>query len=281
MDLNRKRKNKTKEIKNEEDGDINFEHINAEKDFETVTFDFLEPDLTFASNIYSLLQKTFSFFNGDTYNLVELICKQQEFGIFLSVQEDETGQESKEIEMEMEKSKDIYALLSIIKLASMDSLSFTNEIQKTICNQCSPENLPKILKLFDGQCELGLLVNERVINLPYLVVPSVYDELMKDREFISNCPDYTPEELQCYSYQYLVYFIKSQDLLSKDTVTENQTSNKINEKLFYKQEDKLLIKHALIVEEMKQDKFLDIRVFMVILKYEDFLGLVYSKKMFN
>lgn len=283
MDHNRKKKDKKPKSKNPTSDEINFNHINEKNDFETVTFDFLEPNIIYSQNVFSLIQKTFSFCKGDVYTLAELICQQREFGIFLSVSDElpEIASDEEDMKMEQEQQKDIYSVLSIIKLGMVESLTFSQDLIKSIYFCCLPENQPKIAQILESKNEFGLLINERVINLPFMVVPSIFDQLMEDRHFIQNCPDYTKEELTCYSYQYLVYFVKSQESQNNDNEEEIESKKIKGETVLYKQEDKVLMKHAIIVEEMRQNKFSDVKIIMLILKYDDFLGLVHSKKLFN
>ena len=49
---------------------VDIEHINEEKEFQKVTFDFLEPDTKFQQNLTLLLRKTYGFV---TWNFIPVI----------------------------------------------------------------------------------------------------------------------------------------------------------------------------------------------------------------
>lgn len=275
----------SKKLKDKSDpNNIDFAEVNAKKDFETVTFDFLEPDLSYASNVYSLIQKNFAFFNGDLYELVELICQQKEFGIFLSVEEDDqpkNGHKNTEMEIESSDGRDVYACLSIIKLDMKESMHFSKAFKKCVLEHFSPESKEAVAAILNSKTGCGLLVSERVINLPFMVVPQIYEQLMEDKQFIDSCPDYLPDERAYYDYEFLVYFVKSQEEAPTDEPKATPTAKGTEQGPLYRKEDRLYLKHAMLVQEMPQTKYAGIKVHMIVMRYKTFLELVLSRKLFN
>jgi len=50
------------------------------------------------------------------------------------------------------------------------------------------------------------LINERVVNLPLIIIPELFKQLMEDKYFIDSSDEYTEEEKQNYSFDFLFYF---------------------------------------------------------------------------
>ena len=83
MDHLRKKNNMSKSKKKTGDMEIeeeimDYEHINKDQDFQTVTFDFLEPNHKYQNNLYMIMKKSFSFVTWDIYSLFDAICEQNE-----------------------------------------------------------------------------------------------------------------------------------------------------------------------------------------------------------
>lgn len=277
-----KKEKKKKEI--DETGGIDFGSINATNEFETVTFEFLEPDNTYAVNIYSLLQKTFGFFTGDLFELVEVVGKQKEFGNYLSVEEDDEGEEEPGTKNgrkdDPKTEKDVYGVLSILKLDTKESENVSKYLKKNILEALGDQG-DKMRVILESPKGVGLLLSERVINLPYLVVPQMYEQLLADLEFISKCPDYLPEELDYYNYEHIIYFSKSQEKGSEASDEPALPVHKSTERAFYKKEDKILIKNAMFSYQMPSTQYQGIGVTLVVLKRDVFWSLVKSQKLFK
>lgn len=284
----RKRKQEKKQKADDETGGIDFASINAKNDFETVTFEFLEPDSAYASNVYSLLQKTFGFFTGDLYELVECVCQQKEFGNFLSV---EGGEEDEEPSGHQKKGnqnghgspkpaeKDVYGLLSILKLDTPESKNVSKYLKKNIIEAFGEES-EAIKDILGASRGVGLLLSERVINLPFLVVPQMYDQLLADKDFIDHCPDYLPDERVYYEYDYVIYFSKSQEKRAEAESDGAPAPKSTQEKTLYKKEDKIWAKNAVLSHPMPSGKYEGISVTLHVLKTAVFWGLVKSHKLF-
>lgn len=120
------------------------------------------------------------------------------------------------------------------------------------CTERQKENFETILK--GGKTNVGLLLNERFINLPYILVPQLHDSLPEDLKFTKRQDDI--EDPKEFDYQYLL-------VISRYSI-ENARSKKIQaaaaqankrmrlttpsttgeEKLYYKAEDELFLRHA-------------------------------------
>jgi hypothetical protein len=285
----RKKKQEKKQKDLDDTYGIDFASINAKNDFETVTFEFLEPDAVYASNVYSLLQKTFGFFTGDLYELVECVCQQKEFGNFLSV---EGGADDPPIHQTGPKKgsksshatpltadKDVYGLLSIIKLNTPESTNVSKYLSKNILDAFGDKS-EAIKGILGSSKGVGLLLCERVINLPFIVVPQMYDQLLADKDFIDHCPDYLPDERLYYEYDYVIYFSKSQEKAIDADDEGAPVPKGGQEKTLYKKEDKILAKNAVLSHPIPSTKYTGISVTLLVLKSQVFWGLVKSHKLF-
>ena len=290
----KKRKDLKKSKKNdfEEENEImDIEHIGKGENFQSVTFDFLEPDHKFHKNVYNLIRKSFCFVTWDLFQLIEAICEQNEFGIFLGVPDEEDPTETAgNHKMEQEESEsDLYAVLSIVNFSKLPTKLFSDRLASFCLGICSEQTRPLFTSVFAKPESLGLLINDRVINLPSMIMPTIFDQLMEDKKFIETSEDYTDEERLLYTPELLLYFVpanqpsaakKDKDVSSANN-NGNDKKNSTQNLLFYKQEDKLLFNKAVVVEEVPHKQNEDLRLFMLLVRYEDFLGLVLSKALFN
>ena len=253
----------------EEEDNLDFEHLGKGGAFQPVTFDFLEPDHKYHKNLYNLLRKTFAFVNWDLFPLVETICEKNEFGIFLGVGDEEPTQE--------EADNDIYAALSIVSFARLPAQQFSDRLAAFCLEHCSEQNRPLLAAAFARPASLGLLVNDRVINLPFMLVPTLFDQLLEDKKFLETDEEYTDEERALYVPEMLLYFVPTGQPASK----KGKEATPAASPLFYKQEDKVISQKALFVEAVPQKVNEELQLYMLLLRYEDFLALAYSKTLFK
>ncbi len=90
-----------------------------------------------------------------------------------------------------------------------------------------------------GKTNVGLLLNERMINLPYILIPKLHETIPDDIKFTKKQDDV--EDPREFDYQYLL-------VISKYSI-ENQRKKdlkrvKTEEKLYYKAEDELFLRSA-------------------------------------
>ena len=64
--------------------------------------------------------------------------------------------------------------------------------------------IASLLKL--NKHKLGLILNERVLNFPFSVVPDLYSQLMEDVKFIETTDQLTVEDKKEWDFKYLIYF---------------------------------------------------------------------------
>jgi hypothetical protein len=249
---------------------VDYEHINKEQDFQTVTFDFLEPDHKHQGSLYNLMKKSFNFVTWDIYALFDAICEQNELGIFLAI----APEEDEVVEAE---NTEIYGLLSIVNFKLLETGGFLERLTKFVLASASAESQHFLNSIFIEKPEkTGLLVNDRVINLPNMVVPNIFEQFMEDKRFIDA--EYEIEEQAMYNFDFVVYFVPCYFAQDTKKSVENESHGSL---LYYKQEDRHLAKKAIYSQEISHKMSEEFRLMMIVLKYEDFLFMVASKSIFN
>lgn len=113
------------------------------------------------------------------------------------------------------------------------------------CNDRQREVFASILgkEGVKGQ-NVGLLINERMINLPYQLVPQLHEGLPEDIKFTKAQDDI--EDPREFDYQYLLvisrYSIENQRRAAAAAAALDPKKQKLEEKLFYKAEDELFLR---------------------------------------
>ena len=195
MGLNKRQGIENKKQK-DEGSEMNIEYINDENDFQEVTFDFLEPDDKFYLNLKQLLRKTFCFVNWNFDGVLQSICNQKDFGIFLGVEDDDKPEENM-----------IYAVLTILNLRKLNEVGFLTQMRDFIISHCEEQAVQFLDNtIFNDFPSIGILINERVVNLPHVIVPSVYQQLMEDKRFLEEEAGATDEEKAEFMFKFLLYF---------------------------------------------------------------------------
>ena len=263
------------EMEIEEDS-LNIQNISKEKKFQKVTFDFLEPNSRFSANLIMILRKTFSFVNWEFTTIIDSICSQKEFGIFLGIVDEEN--EDEDIKEEDSNKNKLYACLTIINLTKITNSEFFDNLKIYLQKNFSSKNKNFFENnIYSNLTEVGLLINERVLNLPLMVLPTIYQQLFEDKFFIDKSEEYSEIEKLSYSPKYLLYFSTAvfknkESMLKNDKVFKNL--------LFYKIEDRVLFKKSIVFEFLEHQLGPEILIFMLVLKFEDFIEIGSDKKTF-
>lgn len=257
MGLNKRQGIENKKTKNE-DTEMNIEYINEENDFQEVTFDFLEPDDKFYLNLKQLLRKTFCFVNWNFDGVIQSICDQKHFGIFLGVEDDENPEENM-----------IYAVLTIINLKKLHDVGFLAPFRDFIVGQCD-EQANQLLEstIFSDFASVGILINERVVNLPYVVVPSIFQQLMEDRRYLEEEAEASDEEKAEFMLKFVLYFTVGTHKKEEDKAQDSGVKNLS----FSKVEDESFLKRAVIVQKIPSPLGDDLALVFMVLKYDDFIN---------
>jgi len=263
---------------------VDYEHINKDNDYQSVTFDFLEPDHKYSSSLYMLTKKTFSFVTWDIYALFDAICEQNELGIFLGMAADEEEDLSRNKKQSGPvEDEEIFALLTILNLNLLKANDFAGRLAKFALANAPAESQQFLTSiLLERPEKTGLLINDRVINLPFMIVPNIFDQFMEDKKFIDT--EYEIEEQYMYNFDYIIYFVPcyiNQTPKKGLEIDQLSQGSGFTNYLFYKQEDKHLVKKALLVHEVPHKLSEEFKLLMAVLKFEDFLIMTGTKSIFN
>jgi hypothetical protein len=88
---------------------------------------------------------------------------------------------------------------------------------------------------------VGLLLNERLINLPYILVPQLHESLPEDLKFTKKQDDI--EDPREFDYTYLLV-ISRYSIENARRKGPDAKKQKTEEKLYYKAEDDLFLRHC-------------------------------------
>ena len=262
MGLDKRQKIDSKK-QNDNENAMNIEYINDENDFQEVTFDFLEPDDKFYHNLKQLLRKTFFFVNWAFEGMLQTICDQKHFGIFLgSESEDDTSENL------------IYAVLTIINLKRLNDACFLSPFRDYIISHCD-ENVVQFLEnsIFSDYSSVGFLINERVVNLPNMIVPSIYQQLMEDRSYLDEEEaGATEEEKAELKFKFLLYFTVGVYKKEDDKIKDSS----INGLMFSKAEDEKFVQKAILIQKIPSLLGEEYVLVFMIIKFDDFIDYSYK-----
>lgn len=145
---------------------------------------------------------------------------------------------------------------------------------KFLENKMEKKGLEFTQKNIDHQ-NWGILINERVVNLPLIIIPELFKQLMEDKYFIDSSEEYTEDEKQNYSFDFLFYFTTAQK--------KAEDLEKIEEKdlLFQKVEDKIFFKKAISKTILPHDLGPNMNLLLLLLKFEDFVTYSLDNKTYK
>ncbi len=117
------------------------------------------------------------------------------------------------------------------------------------------------------------MINERVINLPIMVVPLLYQQLLEDKYFIDKSKEYSEKEKASYSFKYIIYFTTA-----AYRTKEVPEKIKFSQLLFGKVEDNNFLKRSICTIKLENKNRADYILLMMVLKYDDFIDLSSDSK---
>jgi len=139
--------------------------------------------------------------------------------------------------------RDVYGFLTVLSVTRRrkQHRAFDQVLQYVLakagkhCNERQRELFEGIL----AKPNVGLLLNERLINLPYELVPQMHESVPEDLKFTKQQDDI--EDPREFDYQYLLVITKYA-VENKKRGAKGTTGGE--EKLYYKAEDEMFVRHA-------------------------------------
>ncbi len=119
-----------------------------------------------------------------------------------------TDPEFEKIALRYNKERDVYGFITILSLTKRHAqnksfqqiVSYVCEKAAKYCNDRQREQFETILN--SKSSNVGLLLNERMINLPYVLVPQLHETLPEDIRFTKKQDDI--EDPREFDYQYIL-----------------------------------------------------------------------------
>lgn len=119
-----------------------------------------------------------------------------------------TDEEFEKVALRYNKERDVYGFITVLSLTKRQAqnkyfqqiINYVCDKAAKYCNDRQREQFESILK--SGKTNVGLLLNERMINLPYVLVPQLHESLPEDIKFTKKQDDI--EDPREFDYQYIL-----------------------------------------------------------------------------
>ncbi|GAB4846310.1 hypothetical protein Ancab_025315 [Ancistrocladus abbreviatus] len=206
----------------------------SESSDEEVTADFIQADFAFFDpkpddfhGVKILLQSYLDDLQWDINDFVELILAQTTVGTMVKIEDDEDD--------------GIFAFVTALNLRRYKDCKCIMQLKNYLLKICQKNELLGKLKVLleDQKDNVGLLVSQRVANLPLQLLPHLYDALFDEISWATE--DEPTVELR-KSYQFSYYLLVSR-MYKKNTRSRKGSANSDEEDIIYiKPEDELFHK---------------------------------------
>eukprot|EP00347_Sterkiella_histriomuscorum_P017446 403349340 len=151
----------------------------------------------------------------------------------------------------LNSQRDVYGFTTVLSLTKRQKqnqcfqqiIKYAVEKAEKYCNDKQRQIVENIL--LKKNC--GLLLNERMVNLPFQeVAPQLHSSIPEDIKFTKKQDDI--EDPREFDYEYLLaitrYTVDNMDLKKNKNQTQQEQPKTGNTKMFYKPEDELFSRHA-------------------------------------
>ncbi|KAM3129204.1 hypothetical protein pb186bvf_018679 [Paramecium bursaria] len=202
------------------------------EDIINLEFLFVDPNAEQFSSIKSLINGYLDGISFRSSELTDTIIGQPVIGTMIGV----------------EDSHDIYGFSTILNLGQYQTLQVIQEIYHyiTLKSQHYNKQHQKFVEILKTPQQVGLFINERILNLSPQLIPHLHEQLSEDLKWAKN------EGEQNLDYQYLLFISK----VYKQPNQKQQKKNTQEEYIYQKFEDNLFMKQAEIsfIFESQQTK---------------------------
>lgn len=197
----RRKKSKTIEQVEEESEDLESEEVadTSVQDLQ-IEFDFCEPDESDYHGVGELLKRgSLDFVTALNYaELVDTIVNQGNIGTLIKA--DKEGDDEA-----------VCACLTVLNLQQFKQLSWPKEIVKALLTRSkahAPSDVHQKFEAFistwEDRNDIGLLLNERFVNLPLDLIPPLHKGLPEDIEWSRTTPECPEDERLFYNFKFYV-----------------------------------------------------------------------------
>ncbi|XP_054784198.1 protein BCCIP homolog isoform X2 [Prosopis cineraria] len=203
----------------------------SSEEFEDVVqadFSFFDPKPGDFHGVKNLLQTYLDDKQWDLSGFVDLILGQATVGTVVKVEDDE--------------DEGLFAVVTALNLWRYREQKCIVELKDFLLKECKEEGTFDQLKLILGEQahDVGLLVSQRVVNLPLQLLPHLYDALFDEVSWATE--DEPTEELR-NSFKFTHYIIYSKIYKHKNAEQNRKLNNDDDDAIIYvKPEDELFHK---------------------------------------
>ncbi|XP_016467291.1 protein BCCIP homolog [Nicotiana tabacum] len=172
-------------------------------------FEFFDPKPSDFHGVKILLQTYLDNKQWDLSGFVDVILGQPTVGTVVKIENDEDD--------------GIYSIVTALNLGRYKDLECIADLKKFLLNACHQKDVYSKLSLFlgDQAKDVGLLVSQRVVNLPPQLLPHLYDALFDEVSWARE--DEPTEELR-NSFCFKFYLVISKIYKHKNAVKQNGPS---------------------------------------------------------
>ncbi|KAL7110725.1 hypothetical protein ACP275_05G043800 [Erythranthe tilingii] len=189
-------------------------------------FAFFDPKNSDFHGVKVLLQTYLDNKQWDLSGFVDLILSQPTVGTVVKIEDDEDG---------------VYSAVSALNLGRYTDSKCIIELKDYLLKVCRDMDVIPQLKSLIGERakDVGLIVSQRVVNLPPQLLPPLYDSLFDEVNWATE--DEPTEELRS-SFRFKFYLIISKIYKHKNADGDKGTTKNGDESVIYiKPEDELLL----------------------------------------
>lgn len=246
-----------------------------------IDFEFYDPSEDQFHAIKALTTRFLWTISEASSDITDVICKNAALGTMIGMADDEvdvTGSFT---------SKHIYAVLTILHVPTYKNNDFMKGIQNYVTKKSEKDNFESHQATFTRYLEdpkLGLLVNERYLNLPAALTPMLHNQVIKDRVWaVENDKGFEHE----YEFDYLQYIAKVQkEITGKKKKAQQMFGANDPDIIYYNYEDAAIREKAQIsfytedkkdVQVSGEENIVTGRCIMIV-KYSDYEKIVQQMK---
>jgi len=223
----------SKSNKSKGDDDVEMEDV-------MVDFDFINPTEEFFHGLKLFIGDLLDGSQYSSSELADLIINYPSLGTLI------TNVPSAE---EAKDQRDLYGIAGLYNLSRHSKKSkCMGEIQNFVL-QHAQKNLQEAefqkLKMLFEKTNIAVLLNERVLNLPPKLVPSIHQLVLEALEWTNQQDDV--ENPSDYKFDYVLFMTKAYKEWKGQEKTKKKSKSGLNETiLFYKYEDQILSNESVI-----------------------------------
>ncbi|KAL4433497.1 hypothetical protein ABPG74_002894 [Tetrahymena malaccensis] len=251
IDITKKKNELEDEDDEEEDDDEDEEgDENEEDEILNVDFEFKDANETMFHSVKGLIN---GYLDGSDYNssdLADIIVKQFTLGTFVVIDEEEDENQKKIREKaKLERETNVIGFSTFISAKQHENQSVVKEIIKFVNqksekfnNEADHQKLQNIL----AKNKVGLLINERIINVAPQAVPVLHTQLQEDYKWLKQ--NHQKEFKENFDFEYLLCITRcAKEVKGAQDPQQGQKKIKkeeLEQYLYPKFEDFLLLEKA-------------------------------------